>query len=66
MGRKGIMWFTIRIRVLHCGKISQELKQRPWRNAAYCLASHDLLSLLSIYKQDHQLRGGTTHSGLGH
>jgi hypothetical protein len=31
----------------------QELMQRPWRNAAYCLAPHGLLSLLSYIIQDH-------------
>ena len=39
--------------------------QRPWRSAAYCLAPHGLLSLLSYRTQDHQPRDGTTHSGLG-
>lgn len=48
------------------GNWRQKLKQRPWRNAAYSLANNDLLSLLSLCKQDHQLRGSTTHSGLGH
>ena len=43
----------------------QELKRRPWRNDAYWLASHDLLSLLSYTIQDHLSRNGPTHSGLG-
>jgi hypothetical protein len=33
--------------------------------AAYWLALHGLLSLLSYRTQDHQPRDGTTHSGLG-
>ena len=43
----------------------QELMQRPWRSAAYWLASPGLLSLLSYRTQGHQPRGGTTHNGLG-
>jgi hypothetical protein len=39
--------------------------QKPWRGAASWLAPHGLLSLLSYRTQDHQLRGGTTHNGLG-
>jgi hypothetical protein len=38
--------------------------QRPWRGAAYWLASPDLLSLLSYRTQDYQARDGTTHHGL--
>ena len=38
--------------------------QRPWREAAYWLASHGLLSLLSYRTQDHQPKDGTTHHGL--
>lgn len=34
----------------------QELMHRPWRGAAYCLASHVLLSLLSYRILDHQPR----------
>jgi hypothetical protein len=40
-------------------------QQRPWRDAAYWLASPSLLSLLSYRPQDHQPRGGPTHNGLG-
>ena len=32
--------------------------QRPWRGAAYWLAFHGLLSLLSYRAQDHQPRSG--------
>lgn len=42
-----------------------ELIQRPWRGAAYCLAPHGFLSLLSYRTQDHQHRNGTTHYWLG-
>jgi hypothetical protein len=34
--------------------------QRPWRDAAYCLAPHGLFSLLSHKTQNHQTRDGTT------
>jgi hypothetical protein len=43
----------------------QELMQRPWRSAAYWLASPGLLSFLSYRISDHQPRDGTTHNGLG-
>jgi hypothetical protein len=39
--------------------------QRPRRGAAYWLASHGLLSLLSQRTQDYQHRDSTTHNGLG-
>ena len=39
--------------------------QRPWKGAAYWLALHGLLSLLSYRTQDHQPRDGTAHSELG-
>jgi hypothetical protein len=45
------------------GTWRRELMQRPWRDAAYWLASPDLLSLLSYRTQDYQPRDGTTHSG---
>jgi hypothetical protein len=38
------------------GSWRQELMQRPWRNAAYWLTPHRLLSLLSQRTQDHQPR----------
>jgi hypothetical protein len=48
------------------GTWRQELRQRPWKGAAYWLALHGLLSLLSNRIQNHQPRdNGTTHSGLG-
>jgi len=43
----------------------QELMQRPWRDAAYLLASPGLLSLLFYRTQDHQPRDSTTHNRLG-
>ena len=39
--------------------LKQELMQRPWRGAAYWLASPGLLSLLSYRTQDYQRRDGT-------
>ena len=38
--------------------------QRPWRRAAYCLASHGLLSMLSYITQIHHLRLDTSTIGL--
>jgi hypothetical protein len=35
--------------------------QRPWRGAAYWLASPGLLNLLSYRTQDYQPRDGTIH-----
>lgn len=43
----------------------QELKQRPWRNDAYCFASSCLLSLPSCTNQAHPPKEGTSHSALG-
>jgi hypothetical protein len=47
------------------GTWRQELMQRPWRDAAYWLASSGLLRLISYRTQDYQPRDGTTHNGLG-
>jgi hypothetical protein len=46
------------------GTWRQELMQRPWRGAAYWLASPGLLSLLSYRTLDHQPRDGPTHNGM--
>jgi hypothetical protein len=46
---------------LQAGAWRQELKQRPWRNIAFWLAPHGLITT-----QDYLLGGGgTAHSGLG-
>jgi hypothetical protein len=37
--------------------LRQDLIKRPWRNAAYWLASYVLLRLLSYSIQDHQPKG---------
>jgi hypothetical protein len=42
----------------------QELMQKPWCGAAYWLAHHWLLSLLSYKTQDHQPRDSTIHKGM--
>ena len=47
------------------GTWSQELMLRPWRDAAYWIASSDLLSLLSYRTQSHQHKDSTTPNGLG-
>jgi hypothetical protein len=39
--------------------------QRPWRGAAYWLAQHGLLNLLSNRTQAHQPRNGLTHNDQG-
>ena len=46
------------------GTWRQELMQRPWRDAAYWLAHHGLLSQLSYRTQIHQPRDETIHSGV--
>ena len=48
------------------GTWRQELMQKPWKGAAYWLASPGLLSLLSYRIQDSQPRDGTTHNGPSH
>ena len=40
----------------------QKLMQRPWRGAAYWLASPGLFSLLSYRTQNYQPRDDTTHN----
>jgi hypothetical protein len=47
------------------GTWRQELMQRPWRGAAYWLASLDLLSLPSYRTQYYHPRDGIIHNGLG-
>jgi hypothetical protein len=42
-----------------------ETEAQRWRGAAYWLAPHGLLSLLSYRTQDHLLRDGPTDNGLG-
>lgn len=46
-------------------KWRQKLKHSLWRNAAYCIELHWLLSWFSSTNQDHLPRGETTHSDLG-
>jgi hypothetical protein len=48
------------------GTWRQEQMQKPWRDAAYGLASPDLLILLSYRTQDYQPRDGTTYNRLSH
>jgi hypothetical protein len=47
------------------GSRRKELMQRPWRNVAFWLAPHGLLTLLSCRTQDHHSRDGTTQNALG-
>jgi hypothetical protein len=47
------------------GTWRQELMQRPWRDAAYWLASLGLLSLLSSKTLNHQLKDGTANNVWG-
>lgn len=61
-GRKGLFPVTLPGKL---GNSRQELGQRPWRSAAYRLASHGLLSLLSYGTEDLLRRWSTAHSGLG-
>jgi hypothetical protein len=42
----------------------QELMQRPWRGAAYWLAPHGLLGLLSYRTQNHHTQNGLDTSPL--
>jgi hypothetical protein len=47
------------------GTWRQKLMQRPWRDAAYWLAPHGFLNLLSYNTQEYQLKDGITHNELG-
>jgi len=71
LGRKGLFGLHFYIIVYHQRKSGQELNktgtrkqdmiQRPWSGAVYCLTSHGVFSLLSYRTQDHQPRDDTTH-----
>ena len=75
LGKKGFIQFTIlyyspslrevRTNRNRAGTWRQELMQWPWRSAAYWLAPHGLLSLLSDRTQDHLPRVCPTHNGRG-
>ena len=71
LGREGFIWLThpdhSQLREAKVGAQRQELKQRPWRNAASWLA-HMAFSVWFFFfhiTQDHLSRGGIAHSGLG-
>ena len=63
LDRKGFIWFTYPESWTpegnqgrgskQVGTWRQELMQRPWKGAAYWLAPHGFLSLLSYRSQDH-------------
>lgn len=52
-------------REARAGTWKQEQKQRPWRNTAYWLSFHGLLSLHFYRTWDHQPREGTSQNFLG-
>jgi hypothetical protein len=74
-GREGLIWLMLPHHCAYEGSLDrnssqagtwrQELMQMPWRDAAYWLAPHGLLRLLSYRTQDHQAKDGTAHNGLG-
>jgi hypothetical protein len=73
VGRR-VIWLTFPCYILSLRKVRarsqagtwrQELRQQPWRDAAYWLALPGLFCLLCNIPQDHLLKGGTTHIGLG-
>ena len=70
-GEDFFLWFML---PHHCWSLKEvrtgtpageELPQSSGRGAAYWLAAHGLLSLISYRTQDHQPRDATNHSGLG-
>lgn len=65
-GGRGLFHVNIQVTVHDQEKsgknLEAEVKQNPWRNTAYWFAPHGQLSYLT---QDHEPRGGTTHSELG-
>ena len=75
VGEKGLFGLHFHITVHYGRKSGQELKQgrileagadtEAMECAAFCLAPHGLLSLLSYRTQDHQPRDGTTYHGWG-
>lgn len=50
---------------LETGTWRQEMMQKPWRDAAYRLAPHGLLSLHFYRNQGHQSKDDTTYNELG-
>ena len=75
LGKGGGVYYVLQLTVHHQRKPGQELKQgnnleggadaEAMEGAAYWLAPPGLLSLLFYRTQDHQLRSGTMHNGLG-
>lgn len=69
--RKGFFWLMVAAyhegksgKELKVGVWRQELKQRPWKSAAFSLALCILFSVLSCSTEDHLPRGDTAHNGL--
>lgn len=69
LGREEFIWLThpdhSQLREAKVGAQRQELKQRPWRNAAFWLALMAFSVCFIHITQEHFSRGGIVHSGLG-
>lgn len=66
-GRKGFVWligFSPSSRKAKAGFWRQDLKQKRWRNSAYCFARQGLQPIL-LQARAHLPRGSSIHIGLG-
>lgn len=65
MGCFVLFFFQLQLVVHPPVKPGLEVKQRPWTDTAYWLATHGFLSLLSYVPWNHLPRDGTAHNRLG-
>lgn len=67
LGRNGFLsFYNSQVTCSHWGKSGQELKQRPCTNAAYRLAPHGSVTLISYITLNDLPREGTTCSPIYH
>lgn len=71
LGRKGFIWVLFHIEGNQnrnsnsTGASRQELLQRPWRDAVYCLVTYSLISLHFYRTKDHPPKDVAIHNGHG-
>lgn len=67
LGEKGLMSFCFQVTGYHQGKAGLELKAGTEADAMEecCLLAFLIVCSVGLITQDHQPKGGTTHSGLG-
>jgi hypothetical protein len=65
LGMERFVWLTSSAQELKARTRWHDLKTVSWRNTAYWLALHGMLSLLFCAAQGHLLRDDIIHNGLG-